>query len=560
MPDDSAAPPARRLLLAALACALLCLAVLEPPEVHPGSRAGCKVILAGAAVLLLTRRAPPSRLLPGWTLGLLPFAAAAVLTAACRVHALDEASDAVTLVLAAVLGRSVASDEPARRGLWRVLAALGALTALVAIVQHHATYPIEARALRAAPDDASAYVLARLEAGRPSGPFTLPAALGGFLGLTLPLSCAWAARERHFRGRAAPLLAILLQGYALLLTRSVGALVAVALAMFLVTPVVTLRHRALMRAAVVTAAIAGSALFLHARRGEITMPGGDPLLLRVGNWRAAASMIREHPLFGTGPGSFGTFYPRYIRPGMNETRYAHNSYLQALAGWGAWSIIPLLALLAAVGRSLRVEGRAVSESLPALAGGAGFLAHNLLDFTAFLPGVAIPAAVLIGIGLGERGEPTGRSTPGGARRLAAALAFCGTLAFAAQAVVSARCQSLVESAGAAAEAGDLRESLELARAAQRLRPEDEGPQAFVAQWVLAHGMSDPALRAEGERAATRAVTLNPESAILHFTRSRFHDAAGEAADAYREVRAAHLLYPLKDLYRPVAGAARRDLP
>jgi len=552
VPFETAAPAPRQTLLAAFACALLALAVLEPPEVYPGSRASCKVILAGAACLLLSL--PGRRLVPRWTLGLVPFAAASVLTAASRARALDEASDAVMLVLAALLGRAIASDERARRILSRLLAGLGAVAAIVAIVQHHAAYPIEAQALRDAQDGTSAYFLARLEAGRPSGPFALPAALGGFLALTLPLCCAWAARERRAEGRAAPSIAILLQGYALVLTRSVGGLLAVAISMFLVVPVLRSRHRALLRAVIVVAAIAGSALFLHARHGEITTPGGDPLLLRVGNWKAAVAMIRDHPLFGTGPGSFGTFYPRYIAPGMNETRYAHNSYLQALAGWGTWSVIPLLALLAAVGQRLRAAGRGASDALPALAAGAGFLAHNLIDFTAFLPGVAIPAAILLGFGLDDGGESTARRMLGPARLLAAALAVGGMIVFAAQAVVSARSLSLVETAGAAGEEGDIKGALELARAAQRVRPGDEESQALLAEVVLAHGMSDPGLRAEGERAAVRAVALNPESAVLHFDRSRYHQAAGESAEAYRELRMAHLLYPLKDLYRPGAAA------
>ncbi len=184
--------------------------------------------------------------------------------------------------------------------------------------------------------------------------------------------------------------------------------------------------------------IAGTILFLHARRLEIATPGGDPLLLRAGNWAAAAEMIRDHPLLGTGPGSFGTYYPRYIRPGMNETRYAHNSYLQTLAGWGAWAALPILALLAAVRGRLREARRAGGEDLPALAAGAGFLAHNLIDFTAFLPGVAIPAALLIGIGVGEGVPGTSQPPRRPARALLAGLALAGLAAFVAQAAAGAR--------------------------------------------------------------------------------------------------------------------------
>src|SRR3989442_57758 len=55
--------------------------------------------------------------------------------------------------------------------------------------------------------------------------------------------------------------------------------------------------------------------------------------------------------------------------------------------------------------------------LPFLAAGAAFLVHNLVDFTAFLPGVAIPAAILIGLGFGpgDAAAPPERPTHAAAR-------------------------------------------------------------------------------------------------------------------------------------------------
>ena len=36
-----------------------------------------------------------------------------------------------------------------------------------------------------------------------------------------------------------------------------------------------------------------------------------------------------------------------------ETRYAHNTYLQAAAGWGLWILVPITMLLLCTGRALR---------------------------------------------------------------------------------------------------------------------------------------------------------------------------------------------------------------
>ncbi|MBI1949743.1 MAG: O-antigen ligase family protein [Acidobacteria bacterium] len=572
MPPDAGRAGRIPLLLAAVCCALLTLAVLLPPEIDPLTRAACKVLLAGGACLLAAEAGEHTRFLPAWTWSLLPFAAVSIAAAPGRAGALDEASDACALVLAALAGRRLASESRVREVMIALIVTLACVAALRAVVQHHWIYPMEVRALRAGGGGDTALILARLEAGRPSGPFTLPAALGGFLAMTLPLTLALMKRAPGGAARSGILLASLVQGYALFLARSIGALAATAASMLLALPFLAPRRAAAGRWGVLVLAVAGTAFFLHARRVEIGSPGADPFVLRAGNWNAAVRMIRDHPLFGTGPGSFGTFYPRYIEPGMNETRYAHNSYLQVLAGWGVWAIVPLALFAGSFGARLRQAWRAGGADLPVLAAGAGFLAHNLVDFTAFLPGVALPAALLLGAGMGPRpaagpGVADSRSAashpnagPRAARRAIAALTLALALGFSAHAVMAALSQDLLERAGTAAVGGDTNEALRLARAAARRRPGDPSPPAFIAEWVLAHGMKDGALREEGERAALRAAGLDPESAIRHFTVSLYHSAAGRPADAHRELLTARLLYPLKDLYRAGGRPGRTEAP
>ncbi len=340
-----------------------------------------------------------------------------------------------------------------------------------------------------------------------------------------------------------------------MLTRSVGGLIAAAVSLALSLPVLAPRHRRLLLVLIPLAAaiLAGTALV--ARGPEMTGPGADPLSLRAGNWRVALEMIRDHPLFGTGPGSFGTFYPRYMRPGSNETRFAHDSYLQIAAGWGVWTLVPLGAFLSTIASRLRAAWKRADPALVPLAAGASFLVHNFIDFTGFLPGVALPAAVLIGLGLpapGMRRDEDRSPAPLFRRCLVAAIVvvFLG-LSFqthgAATGVARARESAL---------AGDVQEALEQARLAARLRPGDPAPHAFIAEWVLANASGDPSLRREGRLQAEQAVRLDPESAVQHFDLSLFLAADGEAAAAYRERFAAHRLFPLKDTYTlPVADPA-----
>ncbi len=550
-----------RILLRALAAALLVLAVLRPPETYAWSGAACAILLAAAGWLAwLSAEGAP--LLPAWTVGLLPVAVATLALSSCRARAFDEAGLASTLVLAALLGKAIASDRRGREVVAGVLVVLGCIAAVLAVLQAHVTYRQELQGLLEAPGPVSPYVLARLRDGRPAGPFTLPAALAGFFALTLPLTL-FEARSLTDRGmRGALVAAALLQSYALFLTRSVGGLAATAVSLSLSLPFLAARRRLILFAAVALVVLAVGVHFLHARRQEVSAPGGDPFLLRAGNWRAAAGMIRDHPLFGTGPGSFGTFYPRYMRPGMNETRYAHNSYLQVIAGWGAWAIVPLLGFLLAFGFRLRESWRGRAGDLPFVAAAAAFLAHNLADFTAFLPSVAIPGALLVGlvfrsretVAVGEAADPpspsTGTGRDGGSAVAGrASLLAAALIAFVGQSLVSARAADLLDRARAAAVEGSDREALALARRAARARPSDPVPRAFVAEWVLAHGMDDGTLRREGRRQSERAVRLDPQSAILHYDLSLYMRSDRETGAAYREQWTAHVLFPLKEDYR-----------
>jgi hypothetical protein len=544
--------------MAGAAGLLLTLAVVLPPEIHPAGRIAVQVV-AALALLLLAARGGCA--LPGSTLPLLPLAIAPLLAAACRSRAVDEAAAAATLLAAGLLGRRVAAGARSRRILVALLVVLATGAAVRAAIQHHVTYPRQAAELRAiGPEDVTG-LRGRLERGRPSGPFSLPAALGGFLGLSLPAALVAAARSRRPGVRLAAGAAALLQGYALVLSRSIGALSAAAAGVALVLPLLAPRRPGRGLAGVALLALAGALLFARSRP-EIGGPAGSrPSALRAGNWSAAVRMILDHPLAGTGPGSFGTVYTRYRRPGMNETRYAHNSYLQAAAGWGAWVALPLGLLLGCVATAARrawLERDA--ERLPALAAGSGFLLHNLVDFTAYLPGVAIPAALIIGLGLGPGGEAAAPAGTGARRRrLAGAAAALMAVCLSAHGVAAGRTAMLLDAALSAAAGGDLDRAAALARRAIASRPGDPEPHAFLAQLVLNERLHDPRLRAEGVAAAERALALDPEAAILHYTRALYHQAAGETAAAYRERYAAHRLYPLKPIYAP-ESAAREDRP
>src|SRR3989442_11636580 len=157
-PPDTGRLNRNRLLLRALACALLALAVLRPPETYAWWEGACRVVLAAAGCLAWLR-ADGLSLLPAWTAGLLPLALAAVATASCRARALDEAGAALTLIPPVLLGRALAPDRRARDMGAGPFLGLGSVAALLAVLQHPLTYPEELRGLLPPPAPAAPYVL-----------------------------------------------------------------------------------------------------------------------------------------------------------------------------------------------------------------------------------------------------------------------------------------------------------------------------------------------------------------------------------------------------------------
>jgi hypothetical protein len=195
------------------------------------------------------------------------------------------------------------------------------------------------------------------------------------------------------------------------------------------------------------------------------------------------------------------------------------------------------------------------------AGGAAFLVHNSIDFGAYLPGIAIPAALLLGMVLGPSTEDAAeRTTINGAAWMRIASASLATLLLLAIVIPQARSRASLNAARDAALTGDLTSAAEMARHAAEVRPTEPDAWAFLAEMTLAHRGEEAIGWEAGEAASLRSVQLDPESAIRHYTRALYYLADGAAAAAYREQAIAHRLFPLKELYRLPEAPARGGLP
>ncbi len=126
----------------------------------------------------------------------------------------------------------------------------------------------------------------------------------------------------------------------------------------------------------------------------------DSLVSRLITWKHVLQIIRDYPLLGTGPGTFGDVFTQYQPPGIAvRIGYAHNDYLQFVSETGL-AMVPVMAwMLFALCKTgfekLKNPSRLVrGTTLGALSGIAAVLFHGLFDFNLHIPANALLFTVL----------------------------------------------------------------------------------------------------------------------------------------------------------------------
>jgi len=125
---------------------------------------------------------------------------------------------------------------------------------------------------------------------------------------------------------------------------------------------------------------------------------------RVQVWRGALGLLADHPITGTGLGTFRFVFPRYksAHKGVSYL-YAHNDYLQLACetglvglGLGFWALIAVGKFLF---RSFSVEmsSRKVGLMAGLAAGVSALLVHEVVDFNLHIPANALLFSVTAGM-------------------------------------------------------------------------------------------------------------------------------------------------------------------
>ncbi len=234
-----------------------------------------------------------------------------------------------------------------------------------------------------------------------------PNILAAYLVLTLPLG---AYRWGRLRSRLARLLVgvgLLAGVVVLLLARSRGGVLglgaAVLFGLWLTHRRSPVRQRIAFLLVFLLVVIAGGMVL--AQRGLRLTEGSG--LVRLESWRVALLVLRDHPLLGSGPATFGRQLLRYRDPTrLQEVHaHAHNMVLTFGAETG------LVGLLAAAWLAVAFVGALRRRSSPAsgftlnracLAGLAGWAVHSLVDSFLDKPTILLHALLLAALLLVQR--------------------------------------------------------------------------------------------------------------------------------------------------------------
>lgn len=261
---------------------------------------------------------------------------------------------------------------------------------------------------------------------RGSGTFIYPNHFAGFAEMLLALGLAYVflgSASKWVRAFLAYCSLWLVLGIYVSLSRA--GWIAAVLSLLVLLPVFLRNRQRQIVAFGLCVALLVAGLVWEVSTGEISrrlkgVGGSDPATgfnVRGELWTAAYRMWQDHLWWGGGPGHFDERFRAYRTAGFQyRAGHAHCDYLEVLADWG---IVGLLPLLSALALALWPLGRhwiktvldpaglnaATSNYFALTCGGVAgilaLLAHSLVDYQWYAPGVMLTFVAIIAMLLGQ---------------------------------------------------------------------------------------------------------------------------------------------------------------
>ena len=219
------------------------------------------------------------------------------------------------------------------------------------------------------------------------GPIGDPNDFAFLLGTVLPLAAYLAVHDR--RARVLWSIAFVLVLAAMLATLSRGGIVGIAAVVVWAVatrrvPVSGIVATVVGIFGVLALAVVFSGPLINERLASKDQAAGKNVESRQAFWMGAVRMAMDRPLFGVGPGRFGTESVRYVRnnPVALTDPVVHNTYLHLLAENGIFVLVAFLAYLTTTWRLLSRRARA---------------ARALADRDVYRLATALQAALLLAV-------------------------------------------------------------------------------------------------------------------------------------------------------------------
>lgn len=142
----------------------------------------------------------------------------------------------------------------------------------------------------------------------------------------------------------------------------------------------------------------GAAAFI-VRHAAFFERGATSVVARTDYWKAALSTGLQHPVLGTGPGTFAIPYAKIKSPEAEMARLTHNDFLQQLSDSGIVGFVTFFAFVSAIMVFLyRYRSKKCWFSALGL---VGIILHETVEFHLYIPAIAWPLFLLLGWILGN---------------------------------------------------------------------------------------------------------------------------------------------------------------
>jgi len=224
-------------------------------------------------------------------------------------------------------------------------------------------------------------IIETLSQNRAYFPFVSPNMLGGYIGMLIPLTLISDKRTWLM----IPLI------LTLFLTRSFGAIASTFLGVCLYTALHAKSRKMILAMLSALLLALGIVIIMRTTTAKEHIQPIFSTLARINYWKETIAIILISPLTGIGIGNFN----------LPQTRFAHNSYLQIWAEMGLTGLIAFVWLIVLSCKqamnNLRLKQENKRATIALFSSVSVFLIHNIIDFTFFLPELALLWWLLLGM-------------------------------------------------------------------------------------------------------------------------------------------------------------------